>query len=571
MKKILLIDTNFGFTADVESRMLLEDSDTFEIIIRNQADRVEDAIEAEKPDELLINANLLSSHPTWDFGIPVKTYAKDVEGVDQSHKKNIPCYGVIQMAGDLLSAIESNAVVSVSQVKEKKVTEKKKMEAAVKPEIPVSTPAQEPVKNEQQPSQVNPSDMSQFFAEHAEEFMKFMMQQAGGTPTVHAPVQPEKSVEPIEPEKPKQDSFSEDVKKFLDINKKENMEAVQETVPTTGMDIRSRMEAARKQEEEENRRKQMAERKEQDEAAQLVEEDLGHVKKPAKVITVFSAKGGVGKTTIACELATFLSLTNHGKGKFRVCLVDYDLMFGDILSTLNFNPNQANMMDWIADLDKKHKAGQEWNAISYDAGQIERFLQKKEESGLYSLIAPITNFDYMKISNEEIVNLCGTMLRNIVENGDFDFVIVDTGNNIEDATYVSLERADEILLILTQSMNSANCNNNFLNTMNHLNFDLSKIRIVINKAKPAKGVGISVNELQEALKNPVTNQPFECYAKIKDNDAVQNAENVGEPMVYKSSHEFTKSIGEVAHHVIGDTFVLAKPKKKRFSFFRKNK
>lgn len=566
MKKILLIDTNFGFTADVESRMLLDDSDAFEITIRNQVDRVADAIESENPDELLINANLLSSHPTWDFGIPVKTYAKDVEGVVQSHKKNIPCYGVIKMAGDLLKAIESNAIVSVSQVEEKKITENPKKEVAVNQEKPVSVSAQESVKKEQQPSQVNPSDMSQFFAEHAEEFMKFMMQQAGGTPTVHAPVQPEKPVEPIEsaePEKAKENPVID--------NEKKNMEQTQETVHETGMDIRSRMEAARKQEEEENRRKQMAERKEQDEAAQLVEEDLGHVKKPAKVITVFSAKGGVGKTTIACELATFLSLTDHGKGKFRVCLVDYDLMFGDILSTLNFNPNQVNMMDWIADLDKKHKEGQEWNTISYDAGQIERFLQKKEESGLYSLIAPITNFDYMKIPSEEIVNLCGTILRNIVENGDFDFVIVDTGNNIEDATYVSLERADEILLILTQSMNSANCNNNFLNTMNHLSFDLSKVRIVINKAKPAKGVGISVNELQEALKNPVTNQPFECYAKIKDNDAVQNAENVGEPMVYKSSHEFTKSIGEIAHHVIGDTFVLSKPKKKRFSFFRRNK
>lgn len=570
MKKILLIDTNFGFTADVESRMLLDDSDAFEITIRNQVDRVADAIESENPDELLINANLLSSHPTWDFGIPVKTYAKDVEGVDQSHKKNIPCYGVIQMAGDLLKAIESNAIVSVSTV-EKKAVEEPKKETTVKPAEPANVPTQEFVKKEQQPRQIPPSDMSQFFAEHAEEFMKFMMQQAGGTPSGQEPVQSEKPAEPVEPEKPKQDSFSEDVKKFLDINKKENMEAVQETVPTTGMDIRSRMEAARKQEEEENRKKQMAERKEQDETVQQVEEDLGHIKKPAKVITVFSAKGGVGKTTIACELATFLSLTDHGKGKFRVCLVDYDLMFGDILSTLNFNPNQVNMMDWIADLDKKHKEGQEWNTISYDAGQIERFLQKKEESGLYSLIAPITNFDYMKIPSEEIVNLCGTILRNIVENGDFDFVIVDTGNNIEDATYVSLERADEILLILTQSMNSANCNNNFLNTMNHLSFDLSKVRIVINKAKPAKGVGISVNELQEALKNPVTNQPFECYAKIKDNDAVQNAENVGEPMVYKSSHEFTKSIGEIAHHVIGDTFVLSKPKKKRFSFFRRNK
>ena len=146
MKKILLIDTNFGFTADVESRMLLDDSDAFEITIRNQVDRVADAIESENPDELLINANLLSSHPTWDFGIPVKTYAKDVEGVVQSHKKNIPCYGVIQMAGDLLKAIESNAIVSVSQVEEKKITENPKKEVAVNQEKPVSVSAQESVK-----------------------------------------------------------------------------------------------------------------------------------------------------------------------------------------------------------------------------------------------------------------------------------------------------------------------------------------------------------------------------------------------------------------------------------------
>lgn len=63
------------------------------------------------------------------------------------------------------------------------------------------------MKNEKQSSQVNPSDMSQFFAEHAEEFMKFMMQQAGGTPPVQEPAQPEKSVEPIEPEEFKQNAF----------------------------------------------------------------------------------------------------------------------------------------------------------------------------------------------------------------------------------------------------------------------------------------------------------------------------------------------------------------------------
>lgn len=559
MKKILLIDTNFGFTADVESRMLLEDSEDFEIVMRNQADQIVNAIEIEKPDELLINANLLNSHPTWDFGVPVKTYSKDAAGVDLSYKKNIPCYGVIKMAGDLLKAIESNAIVTVTPSKKKDESS-----VQIKDDTVQKSEEQPDVEKEnlQDKKTIDQNEMmNQFFAEHAEEFMKFMMNQktASAQETKDTPddVIKSKAVD----------------KEIPDIVEESKATVVhsQTTVETTGNDIRSRMEAARKQEEEENRRMQMAERKEQEAAEMQVEEDLGHIKKPAKVITVFSAKGGVGKTTIACELATFLSLTNHGKGKFRVCLVDFDLMFGDILSTLNYNPNQVTMMDWISDINMRYSKGEEWNNISYDAGQIERYLQKKEESGLYSLIAPITNYDYMKIPEKEIANLCGTMLRNITENGDFDFVIIDTGNNIEDATYISLDRADEILLILTQSMNSANCNNNFLNTMNHLKFDLSKVKIVINKAKPAKGVGISTSELQEALKNPATNQPFTCYAKIKDNVAVQNAENVGEPMVYKSGHEFTKSIGEIASHVIGDTFVLSKPKKKKFSLFRRNK
>ncbi len=95
------------------------------------------------------------------------------------------------------------------------------------------------------------------------------------------------------------------------------------------------------------------------------------------MITVFSAKGGVGKTTIACELATFLSLTNHGKGKFRVCLVDYDLMFGDILSTLNFNPNQANMMDWIADLDKNIRQGRSGTLFRMMPDRLKDFARKK--------------------------------------------------------------------------------------------------------------------------------------------------------------------------------------------------
>ena len=53
-----------------------------------------------------------------------------------------------------------------------------------------------------------------------------------------------------------------------------------------------------------------------------------------KVVTVFSPKGGVGKTTMAVNLA--LALTE--KGARKVCLVDLDLAFGDVAITMQLFP-----------------------------------------------------------------------------------------------------------------------------------------------------------------------------------------------------------------------------------------
>ena len=57
----------------------------------------------------------------------------------------------------------------------------------------------------------------------------------------------------------------------------------------------------------------------------------------SKVIPVFSPKGGVGKTTIAVNLA--LALTE--KGARRVCLVDLDLAFGDVAITMQLFPTHS--------------------------------------------------------------------------------------------------------------------------------------------------------------------------------------------------------------------------------------
>ena len=164
------------------------------------------------------------------------------------------------------------------------------------------------------------------------------------------------------------------------------------------------------------------------------------------------------------------------------------------------------------------------------------------------------------------------MLDNLIRFGDFDFVICDTGNNTRDSSIISIERADEVLLVMTQDVNTANCNNSFLSTIHKVGFDMNKFRLVINKVRPAKEVAISAEELVEAFVNPFTGKNYPCLAKIDDDNNVKQANNLGEPLVYQSSHSFTKKIALIAKEVIGDTFVLSQPEKKGFfQRFKKKK
>ena len=71
----------------------------------------------------------------------------------------------------------------------------------------------------------------------------------------------------------------------------------------------------------------------------IVERDMGNIRDAAKVITVYSAKGGVGKTTLSSDLATYLALTSNGRNRYKVCFADFNIDFGDVKNTLNFDPN----------------------------------------------------------------------------------------------------------------------------------------------------------------------------------------------------------------------------------------
>lgn len=542
MRKILLVDTNNAFVSDVESRLILDTIPDTDIVAARNFDNLSKDISAEKPTEILISARMIPFHPDWDFGLPLKCYAKNAEDMAVASEKRIPCIGIIKTAKELCHAVESNHTVEVVPV-QKQEYQQKTME---------------------EPSRIGESDFIDPFAPSASKNTGKQSQNTYGTMvenTTAFPQQPHyehqkkdnydsssREKNGMENYEPSSVTGTANYEPSIETARKSHQthNGTVENPDVHNTDIRSRLAAARAKEEEEEKKRTAALRNEQEmRAAETVERDMGNFRHPARVITVYSAKGGVGKTTISCELATFLALTNHGRGRFKVCIADFNIDFGDVLNTLSFDATRSCMTYWAADIQSRLDSGERPEEIQYTEAQISMYLQQNEKDGLYALIAPLTNEDSMDVTETQIQ----IMLDNLIQYGGFDFVVCDTGNNTRDCSIISLEKADEVLLVVTQDVNTANCNSSFLSTMRKVGFDMNKIRLVINKARPAKIVAISTEELEEAFVNPNTGKPYPCITRIKDNNEVKHANNLGEPLVYNSSHEFTRSIGIIAKEI----------------------
>lgn len=254
----------------------------------------------------------------------------------------------------------------------------------------------------------------------------------------------------------------------------------------------------------------------------------------AVAITVASSKGGVGKTTVASQLSCCLALTSHGRNRFQTCVVDFNTGFGDVCTMLDYDMRGTTLMEWIDDIRRRSSAGEKLETMEYLEEEIKDFLQKKEETGLYALIAPNHYTDSLDITYEELK----VVMRNLQGNGGFDYVIYDTGNDLKDTTLLALEKADYVLLIATQDISCAHCLDAFTHTLESIRFDLNKLRLVINNVMSAKSTGISVAELQESF-------PYPCWAKIKHDPCIIRSGNFGKPIVFSTSHDMTKQLRSI--------------------------
>ncbi|GAB3886502.1 AAA family ATPase [Terrabacter terrigena] len=197
-----------------------------------------------------------------------------------------------------------------------------------------------------------------------------------------------------------------------------------------------------------------------------------------KVITVFSAKGGVGKTTVSTNLATYLASTGA-----RTVLVDLDLMFGDVAISLQLQP-PGSVRDLVA------------MSGHLDAQGVQSVVTRHEPSGLDVIAAPPDPADAERVPSHVIVEL----LR--VARANYDYVLVDTPPSFTEHVLAAFDLSDLTVLVATLDIPAVKNLRIAINTLDTLGASREARTIVLNRAD-AK-VGLRPDDVEAALKAPIS-------------------------------------------------------------------
>ncbi len=192
-----------------------------------------------------------------------------------------------------------------------------------------------------------------------------------------------------------------------------------------------------------------------------------------KIITVFSAKGGAGKTTIA----TNLSVALNNEGAARVCLVDLDLAFGDVAITMRLEP-RLTIVDALSMTD-------------IEPGDLSAILTNYRPNH-DCLLAPVAPGDAEKIPASLTASLLGALSKL------YDYVVVDTPSQLSEQVLAALDASDYHVLITTPELPSLKNLRLTLDTLEMLNYSRQSRSVVLNRAD--ENVGLSLAEVEQVAR-----------------------------------------------------------------------
>lgn len=238
-----------------------------------------------------------------------------------------------------------------------------------------------------------------------------------------------------------------------------------------------------------------------------------------KVITIFSPKGGVGKTTMSVNLG--IALMRGGANK--VCVVDLDLAFGDIAITLQLFPSHSI----------EHAIGGEH---AMDQAFIQE-LMTPHESGLMVLAAPSAPDARERVSGVLVARLLQTLKEH------YDFVVLDTAPAFDEQTLTALDETDECIIVATLDVPTLKNVKVALETLDVLGVAEGRRHLLLNRADDQ--VGIGADKVSGILGMDVSVQ-------VATSLDIAKATNAGRPLMLSSpSHPSSKAIRSLADRLMG--------------------
>jgi pilus assembly protein CpaE len=237
-----------------------------------------------------------------------------------------------------------------------------------------------------------------------------------------------------------------------------------------------------------------------------------------RVITIFSPKGGTGKTVIATNMAVCLAKTHNR----RTLLLDLDLQFGDAAIMLGVEPEKTiyDLVVAPGELDPEKLTG----------------YTTKHPSGLDVLPAPLRPEDAELVTEAKLSRLLD------VASNSYDAIVVDTSPFFHGPMLATLDRTQELLMVCGMDVPTVKNVRLGLQTLELLSFPHDRVKLVLNRSN--SNVGIKRAEVERALETKIS---FD----LPSDRAVPLGVNRGNPVVLGAAgSDFAKAVRRVTAQLL---------------------
>ena len=237
-----------------------------------------------------------------------------------------------------------------------------------------------------------------------------------------------------------------------------------------------------------------------------------------RVISVFAPKGGVGKTTIAFNLAVAL-----GQLEQRTVLIDGSVQFGDLRALLKVPVDAPSILDLPTD-----------RIAESDLSDV----LWRDPSGIDILLAP-PRIEMAEMITPRDIDKILSLLRRV-----YSAIVIDMSSSINDINLGFLDASDTIIEIVTYDSTTIHNTIAMADTFRSIGYPASKVRYLVNRADSAGGIE------PDALSRALGRVPE--HRVVSDGPLVVRSNNEGVPFILANpTAPVSQDLARLASELLG--------------------